>query len=308
MRYYLGIDGGGTKTLIRIMDHTLTTYDTLTIEGSNISSLGYKITEDILTSGIKKMLDKNNLSVENCLCLCMGAAGVDTPKEKQSVESILTGIGFNHVKVVNDTQIILSTVSEDNNGIAVIAGTGSIVYGIKNDRTARAGGWGYKLGDEGSAFWIGKQAIKYTLDAYDQLIESTEMMDGVLETFHLSDATGFIEKFYFETVEKERIANLAKLVDTYAEAGDSSALKIMENAARLLVDQVGAVHRKLFDANEKVMVILNGSVVLKSKSYQKFFKKHLRNLSTHLIAQPIKMDPSFGACFLAKESYDESVS
>lgn len=302
MNYYIGIDGGGTKTFIRIINEKEETIDTHVTTGSNISSIGYEKTVEVMKNGINEILSRNQLSIKNCKGLCMGAAGVDREKEKKEVENIFRKIGFKSVQIMNDTRIVLKTVTDQNKGIVVIAGTGSIVLGVKNDKRVRAGGWGYKLGDEGSAYWIGMQGIKAVLNAYDQISMATDLTNNILNHFELENVEDFIELFYKKTINKNRIAEVSKIVDAVALMGDAVAIRILENSSQALGKQVIAVYRRLFDSeSSKISVILNGSVALNSSIFFKSFVNYLENEAMNLVIQPINRDPSFGACKFAKE-------
>lgn len=301
MDYYIGIDGGGTKTYIRLINEQEETIDTHITRGSNIASIGYKATEQVIREGIKEILKLNKLSIKECKGLCMGAAGVDREKEKIEVESIFKKMGFNAVQVMNDTRIVLKTVTDNNEGIVVIAGTGSIVLGVKDDKKVRAGGWGYKLGDEGSAYWIGMQGIKAVLNAYDQISKPTALTEKVLNYFHLDSPEDFIELFYKNSINKNEIAEVSKLVDQEAVKGDPVAIKILKESSHALGNQILAVYKKLFKGcSGEVPVILNGSVVLKSVIFNKALVDYLESYSSNFDIQPIKENPSLGACKFAK--------
>ena len=93
--------------------------------------------------------------------MCLGVAGVDREDDDQIVRGIMRRLGFRtHALVVNDALVALVAGVGDDPGVVLIAGTGSIAYGVNQDGfAARAGGWGYVLGDEGSGYWIGRQAL-----------------------------------------------------------------------------------------------------------------------------------------------------
>ena len=300
MNYYIGIDGGGTKTMIRAVNEKMETLDTIKIAGSNISSIGYSKTDEILREGIRKILNRNNLTVKNCKGLCIGASGVDREKERIEIETIFRNMGFDLIRVMNDTAIVLKTVTDRKEGIVVIAGTGSIVLGIKNKDKIRAGGWGYKLGDEGSAYWIGMQGIKAVLKAYDHVEPCTQLTNVVLDYFNIKKTESFIELFYKQSISKNKISEISVLVDQVARKGDAVALEILEEGGFELSKQVIAVYQRLFkDFDGKIPVILNGSVVLKSNIFRKSLVNHLEKNANNLEIKMINKDSSIGACKFA---------
>lgn len=302
MKYYIGIDGGGTKTLIRLIDDKNKIIDTFATTGSNISSIGYESTNKILKKALNKILFDNNLEIKNCSGLCMGASGVDRKEEKVKIEKILKKIGFNKIKVVNDTKIALRTMTNKNFGIVIIAGTGSIVMGIDKENEVRAGGWGYKLGDEGSAYWIGLEGIKSVLNSYDKIFKETKLTKEILEFFKIKDPSSFIDIFYNNKVDKNKISEVSQIVDKVANEGDEIAINILKEGSERLGKQVLAVYNNLFsEKNESIPIILNGSVALNSKVFNKSLKSFLENKSDYFLIKEIKEDPSFGACKMAKE-------
>lgn len=300
MKYYIGIDGGGTKTLIRAVNASGETIDLLETKGSNISSIGYSLTQEILSNAMEQLLKKNDLKVQNCHGLCMGASGVDRETERKKVEKIFLDLGFKKVLVRNDAHIVLASQSDQPIGIVAIAGTGSIVLGINQDKIHRVGGWGYKLGDEGSAYWIGMQGIKAVLNAYDGIESSTNLTQAILDYFSLSHVIDFIELFYEKGVGKIDIANLAKVVDYWAINGDRSAKRVLRESAELLAAHVLCIYNRMFESyNHEISLVLNGSVLLKSKIYEDYFTQYIKKRHNNIRISPLKTDPTIGACRLA---------
>ena len=101
--------------------------------------------------------------------ICLGIAGVDRPQDAQAVTEIMRRIGYKtRTLVVNDALVALVAGAGDQPGVVVVAGTGSIAYGRDAaGRAARAGGWGYLLGDEGGGFWIGRAALSAVVRQFD---------------------------------------------------------------------------------------------------------------------------------------------
>ena len=101
--------------------------------------------------------------------VCLGIAGVDRPADEQVIRGILRRLGYRETaRVVNDAAIALAAGAPERVGIVVLAGTGSIAYGAdRAGRTARAGGYGFLLADEGSGYWLGHQALRAAVRAAD---------------------------------------------------------------------------------------------------------------------------------------------
>src|SRR5262249_9170650 len=121
--------------------------------------------------------------------ICLGIAGVDRPGEARTITALMRRIGQTaRILCVNDALLALAPGVRDGSGIVIIAGTGSIVYG-KNaaGRAARAGGWGHMIGDEGSGYWIGREALAAVMRATDGRGPATRLAGDILAFFEVAD-------------------------------------------------------------------------------------------------------------------------
>src|SRR5262249_28972129 len=124
--------------------------------------------------------------------ICLGIAGVDRQDEARTVRAIMRRLGHrSRTVVVNDALIALVAGAGDGPGIVIIAGTGSIAYG-RNGRyeAARAGGWGHIIGDEGSGYWIGREALAAVMREVDGRGPATRLTREVLTYFNIADTSG----------------------------------------------------------------------------------------------------------------------
>src|SRR4030095_5317067 len=121
--------------------------------------------------------------------VCLGIAGVDREDEASTVRAIMRRIGYrSHTIVVNDALIALVAAAGDAPGVVIIAGTGAIVYGRNaNGEAARAGGWGHMIGDEGSGYWIGREALSAVMRAYDGRGPATRLTAAILSHLNVDD-------------------------------------------------------------------------------------------------------------------------
>src|SRR5687768_18407090 len=153
--------------------------------------------------------------------ICLGTAGVDREDDAEAVRGIMRRIGFKtRTLVVNDALIALVAGAGDRPGVVVVAGTGSIAYGRDAAaRAARAGGWGYLLGDEGGGFWIGRAALAAVVRPFDGRGPRTLLTGMVLEQMRLASPTELIHEIYFRDLQRHAIAGLAALVQQATYAG-----------------------------------------------------------------------------------------
>ena len=154
MAYYLGIDGGGTKTRCVLADETTVLAKAMT-GGSNIVRLGEKQAREALHTAVRQVCGTANISPDHIRAICIGAAGAARPEIAAQIRSILAELipdtAPTRIAVVGDTEIALEAAFGAGPGVIAIAGTGSIVYGRDAaGHTARAGGWGFAVSDEGS--------------------------------------------------------------------------------------------------------------------------------------------------------------
>ena len=153
--------------------------------------------------------------------------------------------------VTHDGTIALSGALAGQDGIVAIAGTGSFVFGRNGSRTMRAGGWGYLIGDEGSAFWIAKQALRAALRYEEGWGSQTRLHSMLLEETGARSANEVLHLFYTSDWPRSRVARLAAKVNHAAEAGDGAAAVILRQAGEALAEFVGAVRARLFDLEER---------------------------------------------------------
>ena len=195
---FLGIDGGGSKTLALIADEDGNVIGRGSAESSNYHSAGKEKAFESLNNAIRFAFDDAKLSRQNFHAACIGLAGVDRPQDRAVIESwAKENLANTPVKIVNDAELVLAAGTADDWGVAMICGTGSIVYGRnKNGETTRAGGWGYLLGDEGSGYRIGLAALQAIVRSHDGRDENTILQSSILNHLSLSSPTDLIKYIY----------------------------------------------------------------------------------------------------------------
>jgi len=186
--YYLGIDGGGTKTTCAVGDdsHLIAT---ATAGPSNIVRVGEAQARESLQQSVRQACAAAGITPAQVSCTCVGGSGAARPELAAIVRDSLAQILATPIDVVGDMQIALEAAFDTGPGVIVIAGTGSIAYGRDSrGTTARAGGWGFAIGDEGSAHWIGRAAVSAVLRASDPR-DGTQQTHGPRESsLSLSEA------------------------------------------------------------------------------------------------------------------------
>ena len=196
MAFYLGIDGGGTKTRC-VLGNETAVLATAVSGGSNVVRLGEAQAREALHAVVRQVCATAKVSADQLQAVCIGAAGAARPEVAAKLRSILAEINPRftvHIEVVGDTVIALEAAFGSGPGVIAIAGTGSIVYGRDaSGHTARAGGWGFAISDEGSGHWIGRHAISSLLRARDEGRE-TALTALILDAWKLDTIDALIQR------------------------------------------------------------------------------------------------------------------
>ncbi len=178
---------------------------------------------------------------------CFGLSGVDGPEDEAQVSQwVRDQVIAKHFVVVNDSELVLAGGTPEGWGVALISGAGSVCLGRASDgRTARVGGWGPLLGDEGSAYQIALSALRLATQTADGRSEAPALLKAVLRHWSLPTAQALIRHVHAPTMTQADLAGLAPSIVALAGEGDSAAKAIVAESARELARQVDAVVRKL---------------------------------------------------------------
>jgi N-acetylglucosamine kinase-like BadF-type ATPase len=178
---------------------------------------------------------------------CFGMSG--GPEDKAAL--LREVVDADEWLITHDGLIALSGALAGEDGIVAIAGTGSFVFGRRGPQTIRVGGWGYLYGDEGSGFWIAKQALRAALRQEEGWGPSTALHPLLLQATEASTANEVLHLFYTPEWPRSRVAQLTAAVDSAAEAGDDTANAILDWAGQELATSVGHAREPLWGPGEK---------------------------------------------------------
>jgi N-acetylglucosamine kinase-like BadF-type ATPase len=304
--YFLGIDGGGSKTTCVVGDE-VAELARVTTGPSNINRFGETRARESLHEAIRQACDAAGIDPRQVQRACLGVAGVGNEEIANAVRKLAAEIMPAEIEVVGDMQIALEAAFGGGPGVIVIAGTGSIAYGRDaQGRIARAGGWGFAVSDEGSAHWIGRSAVAAMLRAIDRSAE----LGGSLETSPLwrelkaSWNIPSLEALVRDANSNRDFAVLFPAVMAAAEADDTLAKSILVQAAVELVRLAGIVVHLLFAIGDTgpVSLAMVGGVFRHAKTVREAFQKEIcmANLRVHL--NPEVIEPVHGALQRAREA------
>ena len=306
MPYYLGIDGGGTKTTCAVGDE-LRLLATATAGPSNIVRVGDARARESLHQAVRQACLAAGITPEQVARTCVGGSGAARPELAESVRRMLAEILSTPIVVTGDIETSLEAAFDTGPGVIVISGTGSIAYGRNREgTTARAGGWGFAIGDEGSAHWIGREAVKAVLHASDRTSENSH---GAFE--HTPYVKALMKAWGVTSLrDLARAANsipppdFAVLFPAVAASEDELALQVLSKAGRELADVAAVVIRRLFVPGKvnAVPVAMTGGVFRHSILIRGDFYNELHRLDPRVEVNPNVVDPVEGALRMARRA------
>jgi N-acetylglucosamine kinase-like BadF-type ATPase len=286
----LGLDVGGSKTRgARAEGGRLVTE---ALAGSaNIASVG------VQEAG--RQLDRivAALGGAGVAAVCVGAAGADTPEGQQRLARLIgERLPGARVVVVHDTRIILAAAGVDE-GVVVISGTGSVAWGMRGDgRQARAGGWGYLLGDEGSGYGLARDAVRHALAVADRGLPATPLTERLIADCGLAAREELLDHFYARP-ERRYWADRGRAVCALADRGDVDAGRLLDAAAVALAGMVGVVADRVAVRGP---VVLAGGLLVNTPSLQRQVRSRLADLGI-VDVRVLDSDPVQGAVRLAEQ-------
>lgn len=286
----LAFDIGGSKTqAVRAEDGHVVAE---TIVGSaNVSSVGVEEAGRQLDAAIAD-LGGAAAGVDAALA---GSAGVDTPASVARLEGLLTErLPGAAIGVVHDTHLILAAAGLDE-GIALISGTGSVAWGRHGTDTARAGGWGHLLGDEGSGYWVAREALRQALRDADTGAPESALSRRLIADCGVESVADLHDLFYVRD-DRQFWARRAHVVFELASAGDVRSSDIVDNAAKALAALIGRVSDRI--GSRGPIVLAGGQVV-----HQPELQRQIRELVAARDITDIRVlsaDPVRGAVRLAQ--------
>jgi N-acetylglucosamine kinase-like BadF-type ATPase len=260
---YLGIDGGGTKTAAVLLDGKGRELARAISGSSNVYSVGREVAQVSLTTAIQEVLSLARISAPDVTAIGLGMAGVFRPGDSEIIEDILAHIAdFRRIVIGNDAETALVGGVGRRHGIVLIAGTGSIAYGVnRHGEARRADGWGYLVGDEGSAHWIGVQGFRSVARAHDGRGPATRLTAALVSYLGLSDIQMLVTLVYGKSFGVPELAGLAPLVSQAARQDDAIAQKILREAGLRLSRTLKAVVDGLDMRQEAFNLVLAGGVL-----------------------------------------------
>jgi glucosamine kinase len=297
MPLYLGIDSGGTKTRCALGDDT-TVLATSVSGGSNVIRQGSAEAKHALQTAVREACAAAKISPDQISRICIGAAGAARPAIAATITGILAELTPAAVTVVGDMVIALEAAFASQPGVIVIAGTGSVAYGRNAaGSTARAGGWGFAISDEGSGHWIGRRAVAAILRARDEARDTT-LTDAIFQTWNLKSFDELIQRANLHAAPE--FPRLVPVVMRTAADGDRVARALLAQAGTELATLAAIVIRRLAPQAPHAPVAMSGSVFRQSADVRQVFYNALQTGFPGIELRPELVEPVGGALALAR--------
>jgi N-acetylglucosamine kinase-like BadF-type ATPase len=303
MLYTIGVDGGGTKTEAVMIDESGTVHHRIVTGATNPHAVTFEIAEQRLAELIDLFLDLPNIQADSVKVICLGLAGVSRPDETMRIQEFIEQYlrkreSLSKVHVRNDAEIALMAALNLPHGLIAISGTGSIVYGVASDGNQyRVGGWGHLLGDQGSGYAIGLQALQAAMQSYDGILPETMLTSLILAKTGLRSIEDMKRYIYQPTIQKQHIADFASVCIQAGEAKDAAAIRILERSAEELAIAALTIRHK-HPSFHSAAIAISGSLFVNSLIFRQTFEQRHRQDAPQAEIVLNERSPAIGAAYL----------
>jgi len=308
-KYVIGVDGGGTKTIVALADLKGKILKIAKTGPSHPRNIGIKKAVANLVLAIEKVLSPGlgNCAKKEILSTFIGLPTMEeefkSKKEKIKRELLkfkkISPIFKGKLILGSDQLVGFRSGTERKEGIMLNSGSGSVAHGWHKNREAKVGGWGY-LGEMGSAFWVGQRGLQAIWKDLDGRGPKTLITQLVFKKLKIKNKENLIEKIYSKN-PMEIIPFLSILVDEAGKKRDKVAKTILIEAGKELVLSANTVIKRLNFQKTKFPLVLIGSM-FKSKIVLNTVKKEIKKLAPKAEFIFPKEEPVMGAIKLAIEN------
>lgn len=305
MNYYLGVDGGGTKTKFIISDEQGMILAISTQPTCHYLQCGFDGITNVMRTGLNECLKKSEIDEQDIASAFIACAGYgDIEKDNKRIQKAVQKAypTIPHI-IGNDTENALAGSLAGGYGINVIAGTGSIGLG-KNEHQEmlRCGGWHHSFGgDEGSAYWIACKLILHFTRQSDGREERTELYDYIRKEYQLKEDSDILDLCVVQwDFDRTKIAAMSRSVYELAKRQDPIAIAIFQEAAKELADIIRTIYRKLNFTSSTIPVSYSGGVFQSKHFILDPLRQELSSLPSLQLCEPI-LSPDSGSIILAMQ-------
>jgi N-acetylglucosamine kinase-like BadF-type ATPase len=305
--FFLGVDGGGTKTRFALVSQRKLVAEAQ-LGTSYHPDVGLDGVGDVLAEGVAQVLARAGIQASQITHAFFGLPAYGEDSQVTPVLRALPASILGHERYTCDNDMVCgwagSLGAED--GINIVAGTGSIGYGQRRGRAARAGGWGETFSDEGSAYWIAMQGLNVYSRMSDGRLPRGPLHALINQALNLQDDLDLCAQVYGPGARSRgELAQLSPLVAEAAKLGDAAALEVFRRAGRELAEIAIALRAKLgYEAAEAARLSYSGGAFSTGDLLLVPFRAALTDAGAAFeICRPL-YDPHFGAALYAAKLWD----
>lgn len=292
--FYIGIDGGGTKTKAVLIDSEGNVLGVGNSGPSSIRTVSNQVSKQNILEAIKQCIGDKNITIT---AVFAGLGDIESRQDKELVQSFLedSPLLSNTSKIQVESDVynaLYGGLGILNEGVSVIIGTGSVAFGVKDNKTNRVGGYSFKEGDPGSSFDLGRMCLWHVSKILDGRKKRTAFGEALLDVLKISTRVSYVEMLDEYYLDRTKTAQLARLVTTYAELHDEYALEILNEGVKGIVEIIDTCSNNLDLSNKNVAII--GSL----GNYPTYFlelKRQLEAIDENYNVFPSLYDPCVGA-------------
>jgi N-acetylglucosamine kinase-like BadF-type ATPase len=305
-KFVIGVDGGGTSTDVVLANGDGDILGVGKAGPGNYHNVGIRRFQDHLRTAVRQAWDRAQAPPVSADAIFLGLGSVVTAHDRETIRQAVAELDVaapDGIRVDHDLRVGLAGALPLQEGIVLVAGTGSACYGRTADgRSWRAGGWGPFLDDLGSSFDLGRNAMVAAVRDYDGRGPATLLSAAVRERLQLHDIQEIMFRVDGEGLSRTEVAALAPLVTTAARAGDAVALSLLEVGAGHLAAMARAVFEQLFgDRPTPTPIAAVGGLVQAGETFLGPLRRALAEATPQLRLLPSKLPPAAGAALLAIE-------
>ncbi|MBI5403164.1 MAG: hypothetical protein HY959_07165 [Ignavibacteriae bacterium] len=301
-KFFIGIDSGGTKGEMLVSETSGKILLRKIYKPLHYSADGMIKTASCTAKVVRSGLREYKLDLKDCKGICIGYAGARYTSDKTALKKKLFSLlGIRNIIVESDSAAALYGAFKGRDGLILICGTGSILFGLHNKIPIRIGGWGRIIGDHGSGYEIGKAAIRHAASEYDRNKKPGKLTREIEKRFSIN-RKNLLNHIYRKNFE---LQSLAPLVLKLAESGDRDSMRIIKETADNLL-----MHIEIFSSiskKRKTDLALTGSIIENDNILSRLLRSRIKKSFGSKINLINKIHtPAEGAVLLAKHKFQKS--
>ena len=300
MHYVLGFDGGGTKTECVLLDSQSRIRATTRSGPSNPFRIGHEAATAALTEAAQSAVHEAGIEIRQISALCAGLAGVGSAQSHEEMQqNIANAFPGAKVRLITDLELSLASIAQPE-AIVLVAGTGSSALGRDaQGHTARAGGHGPLLSDQGSAYDVGRLAVAAAVRELDRTGSDSAIGSEILGRLKFSNWTELRDRA--RTAADEVFPRVFPVVAQAAESGDAHAQTLLSNAAQEIAALADALVDRLKLRESAIYIAKTGGMVSASKFFDAQLDTALKKIAPRATTGFLPIAPAEAAARLALE-------